>query len=292
MSGFCFAHRALAQGYPAIESIRQALLMCDEVVVATTEAPDRLQPILSAWAEREPRLKHLRVEVGERPDGPAGIQWWKRAYEAALQGCTHRWVVRLDLDEFFHERDIPKVRACVAMAEARGAAALRTSFVEISADWRFLVEPAPFDQVRIWDREKATLAWDGSQAFPQGPVLHLPSLRCWHADLLLPPPLRRAKVSRSYATHFPQVQILHDPLFKHEPLMEQLPSAFQRLGWRMPSRLVYVGTVDVYPRALRAVKRRLTACTHPLADALVAHVRLVPGAIVPLPLPRELSGRC
>ncbi len=292
LSGFCFAHRASALGYPAVLSIRQALLLCSQVVIGVSRTPDRLVRVVEAWAGKDPRLKVVPIDVGDPPPGNGGIAWWRHAYEATLEACDHEWVVRLDLDEFFHERDVGLILGAVHLAAARGAVAIRTSFREITADWRLAVEPSPFDQIRIWHKRHATLLADGSQAFPQGQVLDLTRVSCWHLDLLLPAPLRAAKLARSYAVHFPLVHTSgRDPLFKHELLLEQDPGAFDALGWRKPARLVAVGGLAAYPRALRCAPRWLTRRTHPQADLLLAGRTPEAGVTFPLPLPASLPGR-
>jgi len=286
LSGFCFFHRASALGYPAIASIRQALLLCRELVVGISAAPDPLTPVLRAWSRRELRIRLVEIDLGEVPSGNAAIAWLRRAYSAALDTCSADWVVRLDLDELFHERDVPIIQGAVQLAEAKGASALKTSFREIAADWRFAVEPAPFDQVRIWHRLRASPAWDGSQAIAHGPVLDLTRVRCWHLDLLMPAPLRAIKLARSYHTHFPQVETAgRDPLYKHQLLVEQAPEAFAALGWRMPERMVYLGGVDAYPHALRHTPRWLARFTHPAAQHLLASGMPTPGTAFPLPNP-------
>ncbi|MCU0612417.1 MAG: hypothetical protein MUE60_11590 [Candidatus Eisenbacteria bacterium] len=284
LSGFCFAHRVSAFGYPAVASIRQALLLCDELVVGVSASPDPFTRVLDAWSRREPRLRLVPLDLDEPPPGGAGIEWWHMAYAGALESCTSDWVCRLDLDEFFHENDVPVITGAIHLAAARGAAALKTSFREVTADWRLAVEPSPFDQIRIWHRHRATPAWDGSQAVPAGPVLDLTRVRCWHLDLLLPPRLRSVKLARSYSAHFPGVvTACRDPLFKHQLLEEQAPEAFGALAWRRPERLVCLGGLAAYPRALRLVPRWLTRFTHPAAERLLAGSEPVPGAEFPLP---------
>lgn len=286
LSGFCFAHRVSASGYPAVACIRQVLPLVRELVIGVSVAPDRFTEVLVAWARREPRLRLVRMDVGEIPPGSDGVRWWREAYAAALDACECDWVLRVDLDELFHEHDMPAVAGAIHVANARGAAAVTTSFREITADWRFAVEPAPFDQIRIWDRRKAAPGWDGSQAIPRGPVVDLTRVRCWHLDLLLPIHLRGQKLARSYATHFPRIRTqASDPLFKHQLLLEQAPEAFAALGWRMPERLVYIGEIGSYPRALRAMPRWLARFTHPTAQRLLDEWRTaIPGTEVPLPL--------
>jgi len=270
-SCFAFAHRAGEFGYPVISSIRQALPLCSEFVVGITAVSDPINKVLRKWAQAEQRVTVVSLPLGDPPEGNDAVSWWKEAYDLTLSHCTGEWIIRMDLDEFFHESDYKRIASAPMIAEMRNMHVIRTGFTELTADWRFAVEPSPFDQNRIWRRGYAETGWDGSQVFPiSGQILDLSSVRCMHLDLLLSPSLRKRKVRVGHTVHFPTIPLEErDYVYKHQPVVEHDPSFLWSRGWRAPDELVYMGPVERYPRALRERRSWLVKHTHPAIDSFL-----------------------
>ena len=271
MSCFAFAHRASTLGYPVISSIRQALPLCDEYVIGLSKIHDPVNDIVSRWARKEPRLKIVPLDIDDPPKGADAMAWLKEAYDLTLRHCTGEWIIRMDLDEFFHENDFRALVSAPMIAAQRGMYVIRTGFIELTADWRFAVAPSPFDQNRIWRRGYAETAWDGSQVFPvSGKILDLSSIRCFHIDLLLPPALRKRKVRNGHKVNFSAIPFEEkDYVYKHQPVVEYDPGLLKSRGWRPPTELVYLGPEDRYPKALRARRSWLLRHTHPAIDSFL-----------------------
>jgi len=109
VSGFSFLRNATLLGYPYIESIRSALPICDEFVVAVGDSEDDTLERLRAL--NEPKLRIVETQWNE--------QMQDRGYVYAQQkmiaqfNCRGHWAFYLEGDEVLHERDLPAIRAAM-----------------------------------------------------------------------------------------------------------------------------------------------------------------------------------
>ncbi len=108
LSGFSFMRNASKLYYPAIESVRSALPIVDEFVVALGRGdPD------DDTGERLRALRNPKVRIVERT-------WDRRLYQDgaifahettfALGQCRSTWCLYLQADEVLHERDLATIR--------------------------------------------------------------------------------------------------------------------------------------------------------------------------------------
>jgi glycosyltransferase involved in cell wall biosynthesis len=106
ISGFSFVRNAVDLYYPVVESIRSALPLCDEFVMAAGDSTDGTTELLRGLAE--PKLRIIDT-VWDRS------QFVKGASNAiqtniALDACSGDWCLYLQADEVVHEADLPALR--------------------------------------------------------------------------------------------------------------------------------------------------------------------------------------
>ncbi len=107
ISACAFINNGGSLGYPIIESIRSALHLVDEYVIAVGPEPDdpRIRIIDSTWS----------------PDAPKGFVYSQQTM-IALYNCTGEWALSLQGDEAIHEADCDELRELVIRAHADGGA--------------------------------------------------------------------------------------------------------------------------------------------------------------------------
>lgn len=105
ISGFTFIRDGVRLGYPFEESIRSALPVCDEFVVAVGDCDDGTLERLEAM--KEPKLRLLRTAWNE------GIRQFGYVYAQqkmiAQFCCTGDWAFYLEGDEILHEDDVDRL---------------------------------------------------------------------------------------------------------------------------------------------------------------------------------------
>jgi len=107
ISGFSFVRNAIDLYYPVVESIRSALPLCDEFVIAAGDSRDGTTELLRAIDD--PKVKIIETVWNED-------QFVRGASNAvqtnlALQACTGDWCLYLQADEVMHEDDLEPLRA-------------------------------------------------------------------------------------------------------------------------------------------------------------------------------------
>lgn len=107
VSGFTFLKNASLLGYPFIESIRSALPICDEFIVAVGESDD--DTLAQIRAIKDCKLRVIETQWNEK--------MIDRGYVYAQQkmianfNCTGDWAFYLEADEVLHEDDLQVIRA-------------------------------------------------------------------------------------------------------------------------------------------------------------------------------------
>lgn len=111
VSGFSMMRNAVKLGYPAVESVRSALPLVDEFVVALGEGDPDDGTEAGLRALDEPRLRILprRWDPALYRDGAI----FAHETDVALSQCRSTWCLYLQADEVLHERDLPAIlEAC------------------------------------------------------------------------------------------------------------------------------------------------------------------------------------
>lgn len=117
LSGFTFLKNGVKLGYPFVESIRSALPLVGEFVVALgpceDETPQRLEEL--ARGEGAGKLRILPMTWNSRAE--SGFVYAAQSM-AALYNCVGDWALYVQGDEVIHEEDHAKILASVAKADA------------------------------------------------------------------------------------------------------------------------------------------------------------------------------
>jgi glycosyltransferase involved in cell wall biosynthesis len=109
ISCFTFIRNGTLLGYPFIESIRSALPLCDEFVVAVGDSEDdtleRIQAINSG------KIVVIQTHWNEKMQDRGFV--YAQQKMIAQYNCTGDWAFYLEGDEVLHEKDLPKIRAAM-----------------------------------------------------------------------------------------------------------------------------------------------------------------------------------
>jgi glycosyltransferase involved in cell wall biosynthesis len=109
VSGFTFLRNGSLLGYPYLESIRSALPLCDEFVVAVGESEDDTLERLRAM--NEPKLRLIETRWNERMQDRGYV--YAQQKMIAQFNCDGDWAFYLEGDEVLHERDLEAVRGAM-----------------------------------------------------------------------------------------------------------------------------------------------------------------------------------
>ena len=115
VSGFSFCRNAVRLYYPIAESIRSALPLVDEYVIAVGESDDQTREAIEAIGDPKIRIIDTRWDEKQFVRGVTNsVQT-----NIALDACTGDWCVYLQADEVLHEHDLPLIRASMHEAMDR-----------------------------------------------------------------------------------------------------------------------------------------------------------------------------
>ncbi|MGI9265763.1 MAG: glycosyltransferase family 2 protein [Gammaproteobacteria bacterium] len=106
ISCFSFIRDGVRLGYPFEESIRSALPLCDEFVIAVGECEDGTLQRLQAM--REPKLRILETRWNENVRAHGFVYGHQKMI--AQYNCTGDWAFYLEGDEILHEDDLGRIR--------------------------------------------------------------------------------------------------------------------------------------------------------------------------------------
>jgi glycosyltransferase involved in cell wall biosynthesis len=102
LSGFSFVRNAIDLYYPVVESIRSALPICDEFIVAAGDSTDGTTALLRRLGD--PKLKIIETVW----DQEQFVRGASNAVQTniALDACSGDWAFYLQADEVVHEDDL------------------------------------------------------------------------------------------------------------------------------------------------------------------------------------------
>ena len=111
VSGFSFIRDGVRLGYPFEESIRSALPVCDEFVVAVGRCEDGTLERLRAM--QEPKLRIVETTWNEACRSHGFVYGQQKMI--AQFNCTGDWAFYLEGDEVLHEDDLDHLRAAMQL---------------------------------------------------------------------------------------------------------------------------------------------------------------------------------
>lgn len=117
VSGFTFIRNGVKLGYPFVESIRSALPLCDEFVVAAGASDDDTVARLRSIAD--PKLRIIETTWNENVSSGGFV--YAQQKMIAQYNCRGVWAFYLECDEVLHEDDILRLRERLARYAERPA---------------------------------------------------------------------------------------------------------------------------------------------------------------------------
>ncbi len=114
VSGFTFIRNGVTLGYPFLESIRSALPLVDDFVVAMGDSTDGTTEHLVGLAAAEPKVRLIPMTWNTQ--APAAFVYAAQSM-AALYNCSGDWALYLQGDEALHEADYTRVRTALQHAD-------------------------------------------------------------------------------------------------------------------------------------------------------------------------------
>lgn len=109
VSGFSFIRDGVRLGYPFEESIRSALPVCDEFIIAVGAGDDGTLERLQAM--NEPKLRLIQTHWNENCRTHGFVYGHQKMI--AQYNCTGDWAFYVEADEVLHEDDLEKLRGAM-----------------------------------------------------------------------------------------------------------------------------------------------------------------------------------
>ena len=103
ISGFSFVRNAVKLYYPVVESIRSALPLVDEFVIACGDSDDNTTEHISSIGDPKIKIIETVWDPGHFVKGAVNAA----QTNIALDACTGDWCFYLQADEVIHERYLP-----------------------------------------------------------------------------------------------------------------------------------------------------------------------------------------
>ena len=109
VSGFTFIRNGSLLGYPFVESIRSALPICDEFIVAVGDSED--DTLAKIKAIKSNKIRIIQTQWNEKMQDRGFV--YAQQKMIAQYNCTGDWAFYLEGDEVLHEDDLPAIRAAM-----------------------------------------------------------------------------------------------------------------------------------------------------------------------------------
>ena len=115
VSGFTFVRNAVKYDFPVVEAIRSILPIVDEFVVNVGDSDDGTLALIRAIGDPRLRVIESVWDESQRKDGAV----FRQQTDIALAQCTGDWAFYLQADEVIHERELPRIQACMERSLSR-----------------------------------------------------------------------------------------------------------------------------------------------------------------------------
>lgn len=105
VSGFTFVRNAVKFNYPAAQSIKSILPICDEFIVNVGDCDDGTLELIESIGA--PKLKIIKTAWNDRMRTKGFVYGQQKTI--AHYSCTGDWAFYLETDEVVHEEDLPRI---------------------------------------------------------------------------------------------------------------------------------------------------------------------------------------
>ena len=204
ISGFSFVRNAIDLYYPVVESIRSALPICDEFVIAAGDSSDGTTELLRRIDD--PKLRIIETVWDQS-------QFVKGASNAvqtniALAACRGDWCFYLQADEVVHEDDLgPLVDRMRAYQDDPRVDGLLFEYLHFYADYDHVQSGHSWyrREVRVVRGDRGIRSWKSAQGFRRadGSKLRVvpAGARIFHYGWVRPPRRMTAKARALAEVH-------------------------------------------------------------------------------------------
>jgi len=111
VSGFTFMRNARMLGYPFVQSIKSALPIVDEFIIALGPCEDETERMIEDIGSDKIKIVHTQWNENMRTDVRLKGFVYGQQKSIALFNCTGDWAFYLESDEVIHEDDLPVIRS-------------------------------------------------------------------------------------------------------------------------------------------------------------------------------------
>ena len=112
LSGNILINKAVELDYPVIECIRQNLPLVDEMLIGIFRSKDGTKKLIESVFKDNPKVKIFDDDLGLPEKTELGT--WLKAYrDFFMDTAEGDWVINIDADDFFHERDFGYIRSLI-----------------------------------------------------------------------------------------------------------------------------------------------------------------------------------
>ncbi len=113
VSGFTFVRNGVRYGYPFAQSIRSALPIVDEFIVALGDSDDGTAEKLREIGDPKVRIVPTQWNDALKPNAAVKGFVYGQQKSIALFNCAGDWAFYLEGDEIVHEKDLPLIRGAM-----------------------------------------------------------------------------------------------------------------------------------------------------------------------------------
>jgi hypothetical protein len=164
VSGFTFVRNAIDLYYPVVESIRSALPICDEFVIAAGDSTDGTTELLRGIGDPKIRIIETVWDQAQFVRGASNAA----QTNIALDACRGDWAFYLQADEVVHEDDLgPLVERLRAYRDDRRVDGLVFEYLHFYADYDHYQTSHNWyrREVRVVRGGQGIRSWKSAQGF-------------------------------------------------------------------------------------------------------------------------------
>jgi len=205
ISGFSFCRNAEKLYYPVGESIRSALPLVDEFVVAVGRGDDDDATRETITAIGDPKIKIVDTEWTDRDRLRGSVHGQQT--NIALEHCTGDWCLYLQADEVLHEDDLATIsRRCEALHTDDRVEGLAFRYNHFWGDYNHVHRSHAWypEEIRIIRNQKGIRSHGSAQSFRKAGrrlVCSRVDAAIYHYGWARPPHLMRTKTYELACTH-------------------------------------------------------------------------------------------